>query len=123
MAKKHVMSYYKQIQDLYFEMLEDVKDFDEALKGGYVTEEQVEQSQMMLDKTKDHYERLSYIILLLNQPTRDKKLNRHKSQNKKLYNYFENTSQDRVLSEIQDDLKKFKEYIKKEKTKWELKTL
>jgi len=117
MAKKHVMSYYKQIQDLYFEMLEDVKDFDEALKGGYVTEEQVEQSQMMLDKTKDHYERLSYIILLLNQPTRDKKLNRHKSQNKKLYNYFENTSQDRVLSEIQDDLKKFKEYIKKEKTK------
>ena len=117
MAKKHVISYYQQIQDLYFEMLDDVKDFDEALKGGYVTEEQIEQSQMMLDKTKDHYERLSYIILLLNQPTRDKKLNRHKGQNKKLYNYFENTSQDKVLSEIQDDLKKFKEYIKKEKTK------
>ena len=29
MAKKHVINYYRQIQDLYFEMLEDVKDFDE----------------------------------------------------------------------------------------------
>lgn len=115
MAKKHVIDYYKQVQDLYFEMLDDVKDFDEALKGGFVTEEQVEQSQMMLNRTKDNYERLSYIILLLNQPVRNKKMKRHKNQNKKLYNHFETISQDTSIKEMQDDLKRFKEYIEKGK--------
>ena len=115
MAKKHVVNYYRQIQDLYFEMLNDVKDFDEALKGGFVTDEQVEQSQMMLTKVKENYERLSYILLLLNQPVRDKKLDRYKKQNKNLYSYLENMSQDNALKEMQDDLKQFKEFIKKEK--------
>lgn len=117
MAKKHVINYYNQIQDMYFEMLDDVKDFDEALKGGYVTQEQVEQSQMMLDKAKDHYERLSYIILLLNQPAGNKKLKKHKNQNKRLYNFFKNMSQEKTIDETQDNLKKFKEYIKKERNK------
>ena len=116
MAKKHVINYYRQIQDLYFEMLEDVKDFDKALKDGHVTQEQVEQSQMMLGRVKDNYDRLSYIVLLLNQPTRKNKLKNHQRQNKKVYNYLDSVSQEVSLKEAQDDLKQFKEFIKKEKS-------
>ncbi len=116
MAKKHVINYYRQVQDLYFEMLEDAKDFDKALKDGHVTQEQVEQSQMMLDRVKDNYERLSYIILLLNQPARKNKLKNHQRQNKKVYSYLDSVSQEVSLKEAQDDLKQFKEFIKKEKS-------
>lgn len=116
MAKKHVINYYRQVQDLYFEMLEDVKDFDKALKDGHVTQEQVEQSQMMLDRVKDNYDRLSYIIVLLNQPARKNKLKNHQRQNKKVYSYLDSVSQEASLKEAQDDLKQFKEFIKKEKS-------
>jgi hypothetical protein len=115
MAKRHVLSYYLQVQDLYFEMLRDAKDFDEALKDGFVTQEQVEQSQIMLNKTKDNYERLSYILFLLNQPNREKKIKRHKNQHKELHNHFNDVSQENTIKEIKDDLKTFKEFIKKEK--------
>lgn len=115
MAKRHVIDYYLQVQDLYFEMLNDAKDFDDALKDGFVTQEQVEQSQMMFDRIKDNYDRLSYIIVLLNQPNRKKKLARHQNQNKKVYNYLREVSQENSLFEMKDDLKRFKEFIKKEK--------
>lgn len=115
MAKRHVIDYYLQVQDLYFEMLNDAKDFDDALKDGFVTQEQVEQSQMMFDRIKDNYDRLSYIIVLLNQPNRKKKLARHQNQNKEVYNYLREVSQENSLFEMKDDLKKFKEFIKKEK--------
>lgn len=115
MSKRHVIDYYLQVQDLYFEMLDDVKDFDEALKGGFITQEQVEQSQMMLARVKDNYDRLSYIVVLLNQPNRKTKLKKHLTQNKKVYNYLRDVSQENSLSEMNDDLKKFKEFIKKEK--------
>ena len=115
MAKKHVINYYNQVQELYFELLADVKDFDEALRDGHVTQEQADEASQMLFRVKDNYERLSYIIMLLNQPTRNKKIKKHESQHKEVYGYLNHVSKDVTLDKMQDDLKKFKEFIRKEK--------
>ena len=118
MAKKQVIEYFVEVQNLYFEMLNDAKDFDEALQDGHVTEEQVEQAQLMLDRAKDNYERLAYILMLLNQPNRKKKVDRHINQNRMLYDHTGHLSKENTLRMIKEDLALFKEYIKKEKNKW-----
>lgn len=115
MAKKHVINYYKQVQDTYFEMLNDVADFDQAYKDGIISQEQFDNAQILLEKIKDNYERLSYILLLLNQPSKKEKLKKFKNQNKKVYSYLENVSQDKSISESEDALKELKELIRKEK--------
>lgn len=115
MAKKHVINYYKQVQDTYFEMLNDVADFDKAYKDGIISQEQFDNAQILLEKIKDNYERLSYILLLLNQPSKKEKLKKFKNQNKKVYSYLENVSQDKSISESEDALKELKELIRKEK--------
>lgn len=117
MAKRHVIEYYKQVQDLYFDMVQDTVDFDEALQAGHVSQEQVDQANEMLQRVKDNYDRLSYIIVLLNQPNKKKKLKKHKNQHKEVYSFLDSVSEETTLKEIQDDLKQFKEYIKQEKEK------
>jgi len=113
MALKHFKRYYAQVQEQYFEMLEDTKDFNILLKEGQVTQEQVEQAQQMLAKIKENYERLAYVALLLSKPNRKSKEKAYKRQNKAVYSALEEASDDYVIAENADCLKEFKEYIKK----------
>ena len=115
MAKKHIIEYYLQVQSVYFEMLQDAKEFDKELAGGYLTQEQVQQSQEMLESIKDNYDRLSYIILLLNMPTKDKKAKKHIKQNQVLFDYTAGISREMTLQDMQDELKQFRLYIKQQK--------
>lgn len=113
MAKKHLINYYLQVQEQYFEMLNDAKDFDDAYRSGHLTQEQFEIAQVMLEKYKDNYNRLSYDIMLLNQPNKKDKLKAYKKQNKKVYSYLDSVSQDKSINESADVLKEFKKLISK----------
>lgn len=115
MAKKHLISYYKQIQEQYLEMLGDVQEFDDAYKSGHISQEQFDNAQAMMDRLKDNYDRLSYVLLLLNQPNKKDKKKTFLKQNKKLYTYFEEISQDKTIKDNEDVLKEFKKLIGKEK--------
>jgi iron uptake system EfeUOB component EfeO/EfeM len=81
MSLKHVKHYYLQCQEQYFDMLNDAKDFDEALKKGLVDQEQFDQAQVLLNKIKENYERLSYIMYLFVQPNRPNKVAKFNKQN------------------------------------------
>lgn len=113
MSLKHVKNYYLQIQEQYVQMLGDAKDFDEALKNGLVDQAQFDQAQTLMNRVKENYERISYIIYLFYQPNRDKKVAKFNRQEKHMHNHFTNSnaSKDAILSENADLLKEFKKLM------------
>lgn len=114
MAVRHVREYYKLMEQQYLDMLQNVKDFDELLKQGVVPEEVMQQAKSMLDAMKSNYDRLSYIMLLLNQPNRDKKEKNYKKSisNELDFLVSNNATQGSVFVENEDVLKNFKKLIK-----------
>ncbi len=112
MAKRDVVNYYIAVQNQYLEMLEDAKDIEEAFKGGHFTQERYEQALSYVEVVKSNYEILSYIILLLNEPSRKRKKAKFGKQNKKVYDYLGKSSDCYIKSENEDALKKLKELMK-----------
>ena len=68
MAKKDLIQYYLQVQAQYFEMLKDFKDVNNDVKNGLVEQSIVDNLKQELDIVRTNYERLSYVLFLLNQP-------------------------------------------------------
>lgn len=116
MARRDVVNYYISVQNQYFEMLDDIKDFDEALKLGKFTQEQYEQALTLVEKVRDNYNMWSYMILLLNEPSKKKKKANFKRQNAKVYDYLANSGSCYIKEENEDVLKKLKELINKEES-------
>lgn len=114
MSLKHVKRYYQQIQEQYLEMVNDTKDFDEAVKKGLIDQAQYDQAQTLLSRVKENYERLSYIIYLFYQPNRDKKVAKFDNRHKGLLEHFSDakSSKEAILEENADMLKQFKEMVK-----------
>lgn len=117
MGMRAVREYYLQVQAQYLEMVNDAKDFDDALKAGVVEQAQFDQAQVMLAKIKENYERLSYIMYLFMQPNRKEKVAKFNRQNKLISNHF--SSGDGVLKENGDLLIEFKKLIKEIKKQYE----
>lgn len=114
MARRHVIKYYKEVQDQYIEMLHQANEFEKALKDEFITQEQITQYKEIVAKLKENYERLSYIMFLLNMPNKKSKEARYKKQNKNIVNYLNNSSEEFVLKEDEDVLLKLRQFIKKE---------
>lgn len=123
MALKQVKDYYLQVQAQYLEMVDDAKDFDEALKAGMVEQSQFDQAQEMLTRIKENYERLSYIMYLFMQPKRKEKVAKFNKQNKLTQAQLEkySGSQTTVMSENEDVLKEFKKLIREIKSSMDVK--
>lgn len=111
MAKRDLNLYFYQIQSQYFEMLDNLKDMDEALKKGLIEEEQVTNIKVFVNKLKDNYQRLSYIMLLLNKPKNKKRVGNYEKQNEEIYKYLDKDSQEHVVTEDEDILKELKIFI------------
>lgn len=106
MSQKDVIKYYNEVAENYKDMLENLKDMEEEMKESLVTPEQVEQMKRMAQPVVDNYRTLSYIIFLLNRPTKKEKFNRYEKQNKKL---LENCrTKEEVLNENKEALNNLK---------------
>lgn len=117
MAKKHVIQYFLEVQNQYLEMLDSVKELDRAAKEGLVEQERVDQMTQEIETLKANYERLSYIMLLLNKPNRKQKEKKEENINKEWYDYLQGASKEAILNEDKDvliDLKNMIREIKKE---------
>ena len=101
MAFKHVKKYYKQVQDQYLEMLDNVKDIDDAYKEGVMSKEQFDQAAQLLAQMKQNYDRLNYIIYLMYKPSRKEKSKCYDKQNKKINEYIRKNkaTEDDIISE------------------------
>lgn len=108
MSKKHVDEYFNVIANQYHEMLESLKEIEEECNKGLMDPDRLEQIKTMITPLKENYMRISYIMFLLNQPNREKKVKKYQEQNKKLLNNI--PKKDR-LEGIQEENKKTIENI------------
>lgn len=100
MSVKHVKDYYNQICSQYHEMIEDIKDLEREAEQGLIEPERIDRLKDQVAPIKQNYERWSYMMFLLNQPNRKKKIKKYQQQNKKLLEHLEkNNSLEAVIEE------------------------
>ena len=100
MAIKHVVKYYNEICDQYKQMLDEIRDFEEEATKGLIEPERLDKIKEDIKPMKDNYERWSYMMFLLNLPTRKEKQKRYERQNKKFLKAISNTNKiDAIIEE------------------------
>jgi hypothetical protein len=114
MAIKDVRNYYFTVLAQYLEEKQNLEDFSEALKNGYITEEQLQEAQETVLKLEENYHRITYIMYLLSMPNKPSKKPNYIQQNRILLDAFKNlgADEDSIQKENFDALKHFKAALK-----------
>lgn len=119
MALKDVRDYYYSMLAQYLEEKQNLEDFAEGLKEGFITEEQMQEAVEIVEKLEENYHRLTYIMYLINMPNRPSKKTGYTNQHQAILNEFKRlgADTDSVVSENEDMLKHFKATLKAMKEK------
>ena len=114
MAVKDVKEYYFKLIAQKAELEADLADFEEALKNGFITEEQMQAAKDELIPYQINLDRLTYIIYLLELPNRKTKKAKFAKQNKKILDELEkrNADEQSVISENKSALDAFRKEVK-----------
>ena len=110
MAKKDVDNYFKQICNDYHELIETLHEMEEEVSKGLLNPDQLEQLKMTIEPMKINWQRISYIMFLLNKPAKKSKYKRYLNQNKKLIQ--DNASLDVIHKENSDCIKFAKDIMR-----------
>ena len=115
MAVKDVKKYYAKLIAQKAELEADLADFEEALKNGFITEEQMQKAKDELIPYQINLDRLTYIVFLLELPNREAKKVKFAKQNKKILNELEKRKADEqsVINENKSALDGFRKEVKK----------
>lgn len=115
MAISHVKKYMYTMQNQYLEMKADLKDFDQALKDGHITEDQLQSVKQDFAQVENNYHRLLYIMHLFEIPSRKKKQPAFREANKTLIDAFAafNADQAAVVDENTSVLNHFRQQLKR----------
>lgn len=84
MAIRDVKEYYFKMLGQYMEMKADLADFEYALKEGFITEDQMQAAIEEVNKVQQNYDRLTYIMYLLELPRRNSRQAKYHRANKKI---------------------------------------
>ena len=114
MAVKDVKEYYFKLIAQKAELEADLADFEEALKNGFITEEQMQAAKDELIPYQINLDRLTYIMYLLELPNRKTKKAKFAKQNKKILNELEKRKADEhsVIAENKSALSAFRKEVK-----------
>ena len=99
MSVKDVKDYYNKVSADYHELILTLQDMEEEYKNNLVSPETLKNLERQIEPIKTNFRTISYIIYLLNKPTKKSKQNRYKKQNKKLL------EMSRTLEEVQKENK------------------
>ena len=115
MAVKDVKEYYFKLIAQKAELEADLADFEEALKNGFITEEQMQAAKDELVPYQINLDRLTYIMYLLELPNRKTKKAKFANQNKKILNELEkrNADEQSIIAENKSALDAFRKEVKK----------
>ena len=108
MSVKDVRDYYDKISEDYHELVLTLKELEEEYNNNLVSPEALENLKKQIEPIKTNFRTISYIIYLLNQPTRKNKQSRYKNQNKRLLR------DSRTLEEVRKENKDVLSGIKKD---------
>ena len=114
MAAKDVKEYYFKLIAQKAELEADLADFEEALKNGFITEDQMQAAKDELIPYQINLDRLTYIMYLLELPNRKTKKAKFAKQNKKILDELEkrNADEQSVISENKSALDAFRKEVK-----------
>jgi len=115
MARSDVIEYFLQQQQVMLDTIKTSEEFDRMYKLGKITPEQREEALKELGIVKANYDRIAYIVFLLNQPKRKEGKARDAKQNSRWYDYLEGSSKEALLDESKDALSDFKEIVRNAK--------
>lgn len=114
MARKHIINYYVTVENQYLKMKKMCDSFEKQVKEGKGSLETLESVRETTGRLKENYDRISYIMYLLNMPNNPKKTARYKNQNKNVDTYLQDSNLDVIVNENEDVLKRLKEIIGEE---------
>lgn len=114
MAIKDIREYYYTMLNQYLEEKQNLADFEEALKEGLITEEQMRGATETVADLETNYHRLAYIMYLLDMPNRDSKKQGYVKQHKTILDELVRLGADidSVKKENSDTLIHFKAALK-----------
>ena len=114
MAARDVKEYYFKLIAQKAELEADLADFEEALKNGFITEEQMQAAKDELIPYQINLDRLTYIIYLLELPNRKTKKAKFAKQNKKILDELgkRNADEQSVIAENKSALDAFRKEVK-----------
>lgn len=114
MAVKDVKEYYFKLIAQKAELEADLADFEEALKNGFITEEQMQAAKDELVPYQINLDRLTYIMYLLELPNRKTKKTKFAKQNKKILDELgkRNADEQSVIAENKSALDAFRKEVK-----------
>lgn len=114
MAVKDVKEYYFKLIAQKAELEADLADFEEALKNGFITEEQMQAAKDELVPYQINLDRLTYIMYLLELPNRKTKKAKFAKQNKKILDELGKRKADEqsVIAENKSALDAFRKEVK-----------
>lgn len=84
MAVKDVKEYYEKVAADYHELILTLQDMEEEYKNNLVSPDTLKNLEKQIEPIKTNFRTISYIIFLLNKPTKKSKKQRYTKQNKKL---------------------------------------
>ena len=110
--------YLANVQAQVLATKNDLADFEQGLKDGYVTEQQVEDLRAEYQRMDDNYQRLLYVGYLLELPKSKwrKKRFRRKHDDLEIYLDKANATEDKVIKENEVAMELIKNEIAKLKT-------
>lgn len=114
MAIKDVRQYYYTMLSQYLEEKQNLADFEEALKEGLITEDQMNEAIEVVSGLETNYHRLVYIMYLLNMPNRGSKKAAYVNQYKNILKELQSlgADEDSIKKENEDALIHFKAALK-----------
>lgn len=115
MAIRDFNLYLANVQAQVLATKNDLADFEQGLKDGYVTEQQVEDLRAEYQRIDDNYQRLLYVGYLLELPKSKwrKKRFRRKHEDLEIYLDKANATEDKVIKENEIAMELIKNEIKK----------
>ena len=110
MAVKDVRNYYYTMLSQYLEEKQNLADFEEALKEGNITQDQMQEALENVASLETNYYRLVYIMYLLDMPNRKDKKASYVKQYKVILEELKNLGADieAIKEENSDALIHFK---------------
>lgn len=110
MAVKDVRNYFYTMLSQYLEEKQNLTDFEEALKEGHITEDQMQEALENVASLETNYYRLVYIMYLLDMPNRKSKKSNYIKQHKTILAELQRLGADidSIKEENSDALSHFK---------------
>ena len=81
MSVKHFKDYYDKVCEQYHDFIAELKDFEQLYNDGLVQPEVIEQAKKSIAPLKDNWEKLTYVMFLLNKPNKKSKQSRYAKAN------------------------------------------